>query len=287
MLPRLILDAIIDRALQEDLAGGDLTTEACIDEQAQAVGEAVAKDELVVCGGEVFARCFERVDPGLRAEILQPDGARVRAGTILWRVSGRARSLLGAERVALNFAQRLAGVATLSARYVAAVPPGSKTRITDTRKTTPGLRPLERYAVRTGGAHNHRDDLGSAVLIKDNHLAAAGGVAAAVRRARERASHSACVEVEVASLAELDQALRAGVDTVLLDNMTPRQVAAAVRRVRAWRRGPRPLVEASGGVTLERVAELARAGVDAISVGALTHSAPAADISLELRLERS
>jgi nicotinate-nucleotide pyrophosphorylase (carboxylating) len=182
-----------------------------------------------------------------------------------------------AERTALNFAQRMSGIATLARSYVRALPEGTKTRVTDTRKTTPGLRALERYAVRTGGAHNHRDTLGSAVLIKDNHIQAAGGIAVAVQRARARAPHTSKIEVEVASLAELDQALAAGADIVMLDNFDEGDIAAGVAKAKG-----RALVEVSGGITLGRIAELAAAGVDVISSGALTHSAPSADIALDL-----
>jgi nicotinate-nucleotide pyrophosphorylase (carboxylating) len=181
-----------------------------------------------------------------------------------------------AERVALNFTQRMCGISTATRRYVAAVPEGCVTRITDTRKTTPGLRFLERYAVRRGGGHNHRNDLGSAVLIKDNHIVAAGGVRAAIEAARARAPHTSRIECEVDSLEQLEEALAARADIVLLDNMDTPTVEEAVRRTRG-----RALLEASGGITLERVTELARAGVDAISVGALTHSTPAADIGLD------
>jgi nicotinate-nucleotide pyrophosphorylase (carboxylating) len=180
------------------------------------------------------------------------------------------------ERVALNFVQRMSGIATAARAHADAVPPGCKTRITDTRKTTPGLRALERYAVRAGGAYNHRDNLGAAVLIKDNHIAACGGVRAAVERARAAAPHTAKIECEVDTLAQLDEALSAGVDIVLLDNMETSIVTLAMKRVAG-----RAVVEVSGGITLARVAELARAGVDAISVGALTHSVQAADIGLD------
>jgi nicotinate-nucleotide pyrophosphorylase (carboxylating) len=177
----------------------------------------------------------------------------------------------------------MSGVATEARRYAAAVPAGSGVRITDTRKTTPGLRALERYAVRVGGAHNHRDSLGSAVMIKDNHIVAAGGITTAIARARQRAPHTSRIEVEVASLAELDEAIAAGADIIMLDNFTIEDVHAAAARARAIERG-RPLLEVSGGITLERIAELAAAGVDVISVGALTHSAKAADIALDLAL---
>jgi nicotinate-nucleotide pyrophosphorylase (carboxylating) len=225
----------------------------------------------------VFARVFYRVDPGARVERLLAEGARAKPGDVLWIAEGATRSLLAAERTALNFAQRLSGVATLTARYVEAVPEGSHLSVADTRKTTPGLRALERYAVRTGGGKNHRDDLGTAILIKDNHIAAAGGIARAVASALGRASHVTRVEIEVETLADLDLALDAGAGIVMLDNFRPEDIAEAVRRARG-----RALVEVSGGITLERIPELARAGVDVVSVGALTHSAPAVDISLDL-----
>lgn len=279
MLAPPLLDSLIDRALEEDLAGGDLTTEACVDEAARAVAVAAARRPLVVCGRFVFRRVFERLDPEVEFEALLADGVMAQPGVAFWRVTGRARALLSAERTALNLVQRMSGTATMARQLVTALPQGSKTRVVDTRKTTPGLRALERYAVRVGGAHNHRDSLGSAVLIKDNHIVAAGGLVQAIERARARAPHTSRIEVEVDTLAQLDQALGAGVDIVLIDNFTMAEVHEAVIRVNAAR--PRPILEASGGITRERVRELAEAGVDVISVGALTHSAPAADIGLD------
>ncbi len=275
-LPSVLVDRVVDVALAEDLSSGDLTTEACIPPGVHSVAHAVARKPLVACGGAVFARVFERVDATLLVEANAGEGSLVLAGAALWTVRGRARSILMGERVALNFVQHMCAVATQTRRYVGAVPAGRPTRITDTRKTTPGLRALERYAVRTGGGHNHRDDLGAAVLIKDNHVAACGGVRAAIERARAAAPHTAKIEVEVDTLEQLDEALAAGADIILLDNMPMPLVHEAVKRT-----GRRALLEASGGITLERVAELAMAGVDAISVGALTHSAPAADIGLD------
>src|SRR6185369_16881465 len=190
--------------LAEDLGAGDVTSEALVSIETRAVARAVAKQPLVAAGAEVFARVFYRVDAGVRVERLVEDGASVAAGTPLWVVEGRARTLLAAERTALNFAQRLCGIATLTARFVAAVPAGSTLRIIDTRKTTPGLRALERAAVRAGGGRNHRDNLGTAILIKDNHVALAGGVAAAIAKARSEATHLTRVEVEVDTLAQLD-----------------------------------------------------------------------------------
>ena len=282
MLALPLLDALIDHALDEDLAGGDLTTEACVAEDAKATAEAVARKPLVVCGGAVFRRVFERLDPSIEFEVLEADGTRVAVGTVIWRIRGKARVLLQGERTALNLAQRMSGVATQARTYIEALPEGSEVRITDTRKTTPGLRALERYGVRVGGAHNHRDNLGSAVMIKDNHIVAAGGITAAIERARKRAPHTSRIEVEVASLVELEEALAAGADIIMLDNFSIEDVREASRRAKAHPR--RPLLEVSGGITLERIGVLAGAGIDVISVGALTHSAPAADIALDLKL---
>lgn len=283
MLAPWLLDDLIDRALDEDLSGGDLTTEACVEPGQRAIGRAVARKPLVACGGAVFLRAFQRVDPSVDGELHVAEGAAVDTGAILWTVRGPARALLSAERIALNLAQRMSGVATQARHYVEALPPGSPVRITDTRKTTPGLRALERYAVRVGGAHNHRDNLGSAVMIKDNHIVAAGGITTAIVRARKRAPHTSRIEVEVASLAEFDEAVAAGADVIMLDNFRLEDVRTAAERARALHRG-RPLLEVSGGITLERIRELTEAGVDVISVGALTHSAKAADIALDLAL---
>jgi nicotinate-nucleotide pyrophosphorylase (carboxylating) len=272
-----LLNDVVERALAEDLAGGDVTSAACVSADERAVARAVAHAPLVVCGGNVFARAFYRVDPGLRVEERIADGERARPGDVLWIVEGAARSILMAERTGLNFAQRLSGIATLTRRFVDAVPAGSGLRIADTRKTTPGLRFLERYAVRTGGGHNHRDSLGSAVLIKDNHIVAAGGIKQALERARAHAPHTSRLEIEVESLEQLDEALAARADIVMLDNFAGEALASAVQRAKG-----RALVEVSGGLTLERVAELAALGVDVASVGALTHSAPAADIGLDI-----
>src|SRR5215471_1150374 len=273
------LDRIIDQALAEDANGGDLTTEATVDAGTLARAVAVARQDLVVCGGPVFARVFERIDRDVGVRLAAPEGARAKNGDELFVIEGRARALLVGERTALNFAQRLSGIATLAAAFVQAIPPGSKAVIVDTRKTTPGLRALERYAVRTGGAKNHRNDLTSAVLIKDNHIVAAGGIERAVARARAYAPHTSRIEIEVQTLDELDIALRAGVDVVLLDNFDVDTLSIAVALARG-----RAILEASGGVTLDKVEAIANTGVDVISVGALTHSAPAADIGLDLEL---
>jgi nicotinate-nucleotide pyrophosphorylase (carboxylating) len=275
-LPQVLFEGIVVRALEEDLGSGDPTTEACVPTDAVATAHAVAREPLVACGGPVFAEVFRRLDATLSVDIRATEGARVDAGARLWTVRGRARSILMGERVALNFIQRMCGVATRTRAFVDALPAGGRTRITDTRKTTPGLRALERYAVRVGGGRNHRDDLGGGVLIKDNHIAACGGVSSAIERARAAAPHSAKIECEVDTLEQLEEALSAGADIVLLDNMSTEAVAEAVRRARG-----RALLEASGGITIDRVGELARAGVDVLSVGALTHSIRAADIGLD------
>jgi nicotinate-nucleotide pyrophosphorylase (carboxylating) len=275
-LSSLAVERAVTLALEEDLTSGDVTTEACIAADAQAAARAVARQSLVVCGGPVFMRVFAQLDPAIVVETHLQEGERAPAGARLWSVRGRTRPILMAERVALNFVQRLCAIATQARALVDAIPAGCGTRITDTRKTTPGLRALERYAVRVGGAHNHRDDLGAAVLIKDNHIAACGGIRPAIDRARALAPHTAKIECEVDSLDQLDEAVASRADIILLDNMPVAMVVEAVKRARG-----RAVLEASGGITLERIAELARAGVDVISVGALTHSVRAADIGLD------
>jgi nicotinate-nucleotide pyrophosphorylase (carboxylating) len=272
---------LIDLALEEDLGRGDVTSAAVLAPGARAEADLVAREPLVVAGLEVAAAVFRRVDPALAVTLAVADGHPAAAGSTLASVSGPAASLLAAERTALNFLQRLCGVATATRAFVDAAA-GSGLRVTDTRKTTPGFRLLEKQAVRAGGGANHRFDLGSGVLIKDNHLAVAGSVREAIRRARLAAPHGLRVEVEVDTLTQLDEALDAGADIVLLDNFTLPQIEEGVRRVRA--RTPRPLVEVSGGVTLARLPELARTGVDLVSVGALTHSARAVDIGLDVRM---
>lgn len=274
--------AIVDLALAEDIGTGDITTRVTVPEGTTARGVVLAKAEGVVSGIEVARFVFQRYDPRIAFDALAADGAAVTPGTALATVRGPARSLLTAERTALNLLQRLSGVATDTARYVKAIE-GTTARIIDTRKTTPGLRQMEKAAVLHGGGANHRFGLADGVLIKDNHLAAIPGpdrVGKAVRQARAGAPHTLRIEVEVTTLAELDEALAAGADIVLLDNMTNDQMAEAARRANG-----RALLEASGGVTLERVRSIAATGVDLISVGALTHSAPALDISLELTLD--
>ena len=272
---------LIDLALEEDLGRGDITTDATVGPEVRASGSIVAREPVVVAGLGVAAEVFRRVDAGIRIETGRRDGDEVPAGGELLQVSGSARGLLRAERTALNFLQRLSGIATLTRAFVQAIA-GSRARIADTRKTFPGARALERLAVRAGGGSNHRHDLGSGVLIKDNHLAVAGSLAAAVRQSRAVAPHGMKIEVEVDTLDQLDQALAAGADIILLDNFAAADVARAVER--AHKQQPRPLLEVSGGVTLATAPALAATGVDILSVGALTHSARAVDLSLELQL---
>jgi nicotinate-nucleotide pyrophosphorylase (carboxylating) len=270
------VDELIRMALMEDLAGGDLTSDLLFAADAGARGRVLAKQDLVLAGLGVFERVLAAVDARVRFEARHRDGERVAAGTVVALVEGPARSVLRAERTALNFLRHLSGVATLTARYVAAAGPDGP-RVVDTRKTTPGFRELEKYAVRCGGGRNHRFNLGSAVMIKDNHIAAVGSIAEAVRRARAGAPHTAHIEVETNTLDEVQQALDAGADSVLLDNMDDETMAQAVALCRG-----RALTEASGNITDARLASLARVGVDIVSSGALTHSAPAADLSLDL-----
>lgn len=279
----LQIEPIVRAALEEDIGAGDITTISTVAVGKQAKAQMLAKSAGVVCGLPVARLAFELVDDHLQFLPYMEDGARV-AGKreVIAEVAGPAQSILMAERVALNFLQRLSGVAALTAQFVEAVA-GTKARIVDTRKTTPGLRMLEKYAVRIGGGHNHRFGLADGILIKDNHIAAAGGVRKAVERARANAPHTLKIEVEAKELAQIDEALSAGADIVLLDNMPPDTMREAVRTVREKGQG-RVLTEASGGITLETVAAVAATGVDLISVGALTHSAPALDISLDISL---
>jgi nicotinate-nucleotide pyrophosphorylase (carboxylating) len=270
------LARIVRIALDEDLGRGDITTEACVPADTLGRARMVAREPIVCCGIDVAREVFAQVDAHVVIQAHVEDGARVAKGDALITIEGKARSLLAGERVALNFAQRLSGIATLTRSCVEALPQHAKTRITDTRKTTPGLRALERHAVRCGGGHNHREDLSSAVLIKDNHIAAAGGVGQAIDRARAHAPHTSKITCEVDTMAQLEVALAHGADVVMLDNFSDGQLQAAVSLVAG-----RALVEVSGGVTRERVAIIASAGVDVISIGGLTHSARAVDIGLD------
>ena len=265
---------IVQRALAEDLGSGDVTSRATIPETARARGSIVAKTPLVLAGLAVAEETFHQVDPSVVFEVRWGDGSHVEPGETVAIVSGPARALLTAERTALNFLQRLSGIATLTSKYVAAA--AGKITILDTRKTTPTLRVLEKYAVRAGGGTNHRQRLDDAILIKDNHKRLAGGVAGGTTAALANAG-GLPVEVEVESLDELDAALAGGAPRILLDNFTTYDIRQAMTRI-----GGRAEVEISGGVTLERIPELATTGANYVSVGALTHSAPAADLSLEM-----
>lgn len=271
---------LIDQALTEDVGTGDHATEATIgpDQHGKAIVRAKTQ-ESVVCGLPLFALVCQRVDPALEVRTLVADGAVVQPGTEVVTLQGRLRSILTAERTALNFLQRLSGIATETRRYVLAAHP-HKARICDTRKTLPGYRALDKYAVRMGGGANHRTALDAGILIKENHAVAAGSVGRAVQMARQVGSHLLRVEIEVESLADLEEALAAGAEVVLLDNMDTQTLRAAVEQTAG-----RALLEASGNMTLERIGEVAATGVDFISVGGLTHSVAAADFSLRIVAE--
>jgi nicotinate-nucleotide pyrophosphorylase (carboxylating) len=274
------VERLLDLALEEDLSLGDVTSEATIPPGATGKGRFLAKDDLVLAGTDVAVRVFERL--GARCRFDGEDGQPFARGSFLGEAEGPMRALLAAERTALNFLQRLTGVATATRRAADALASaGGRTRLLDTRKTTPGWRRLEKAAVRAGGGVNHRFSLGDGVLIKDNHVAACGGVGEAVRRARARGNAMLRVEVEVVDLAGLEEAIAAGADIVLLDNMNEGAMAEAVHRARG-----RVLLEASGNMTLERLPRVAATGVDFVSMGAITHSACAADISFELEPAR-
>lgn len=273
------IDNIIASALAEDIHTGDITTAALLLEPKHISGFLRAKEELVVSGIEVAGRVFAMLDGSADFTPLVKDGDRVSSGTVIARMAGDAALLLQGERVALNLLQRMCGVATLTSRYVQAVS-GTRARIVDTRKTTPGLRVLEKYSVRVGGGINHRTGLYDGVLIKENHIVAAGGIAEAVQRARAYIPHTLKIEIETESLDEVRQAMEAGADIIMLDNMDCATMKTAVEFIAG-----RALVEASGGVNLQSVRSIAETGVDIISVGALTHSAPSMDISMLLEAE--
>jgi nicotinate-nucleotide pyrophosphorylase (carboxylating) len=267
--------------LAEDLGVGDITTDAVVSPTQRARGELIAKAPLVLAGIDLFVEVFRILDSSTEAEICCHDGDELKPGKIPARVKSSARALLTGERVALNLLQRLSGVATLTQRFVQAVA-GTGAEILDTRKTTPGLRALEKYAVRAGGGRNHRKDLGEAVLIKENHIRLAGGVSKALAAAQAAKGRAAWIEIEVTNLDELRAALAYNPDVILLDNMSPALVRQSVEQVRAHDPARKIRTEASGGITLGTVREFAEAGVDWISVGALTHSAPAVDLSFEI-----
>jgi nicotinate-nucleotide pyrophosphorylase (carboxylating) len=271
--PALYREAV-RRALAEDLGWGDVTTEATVDPARSARGVILVKRDCVIAGLDVAAETFRQLDPAIVFTARRTDGDRCEPGTVAAELQGAAGAMLTAERTALNFLQRLSGIATLTRRYVEAA--GGRITILDTRKTTPTLRALEKYAVRAGGGTNHRSGLDDAILIKDNHIRLAGGVAEALRRMKATRREMP-IEVEAQSLAQVDEALAAGVDIILLDNLPIEETKEAVRRIAG-----RAQVEISGGVTLDRIPELAATGANYVSVGALTHSAPAADLSFEL-----
>jgi nicotinate-nucleotide pyrophosphorylase (carboxylating) len=267
--------------LAEDLGAGDITTDTIVPAAQRARGDVIAKAPLVLAGIDLFAEVFRLLDPATEAEISRHDGEELEPGQIPARLRASARALLTGERVALNLLQRLSGVATLTRRFVRAIS-GTSAQILDTRKTTPGLRALEKYAVRVGGGQNHRKDLSEAVLVKENHIRLAGSVPAALQAAQAAQGRAKWIEVEVTNLDELRAALAHRPDVVLLDNMNPALVREAVKQVRTYDPARKIRMEASGGITLSNVREFAEAGVDWISVGALTHSAPAADLSFEI-----
>ncbi|MCE5199775.1 MAG: carboxylating nicotinate-nucleotide diphosphorylase [Armatimonadota bacterium] len=275
-LDPIYIEQVVKTALAEDIGSGDVTTLLTIPQDAQATATLTAKQEGVIAGQDVAWAAFSLLHCPVQYMQAVPDGTRVKSGDLIGRVSGNARGVLTGERVCLNFLQRMSGVATLTAKYVDAVS-HTKARIVDTRKTTPGLRRLEKYAVIVGGGRNHRFGLSDGILIKDNHIAAAGGIAPAVNAARQGAPHTLTVEIEVINLDQLREAIDARPDVVMLDNMPIEQMREAVSIANG-----KVLLEASGGVNLETVRAIAETGVDIISVGALTHSAPAMDISLNI-----
>lgn len=279
-MEQFFLKKLVERALAEDLSYGDRTTEALFHRPVPAVGEIIAKGDLVVAGLDVFQTVFELLDPTIRIEVHIAAGQKANPGDSIGSVYGDGRLLLKGERTALNFLQRLSGVATQTRRFVDQVA-GTGAKIVDTRKTTPGLRMLEKEAVRLGGGWNHRFHLGDMVLIKDNHIALAGGVANALKEAHASLSHPFKIEVETTTLAEVKEALQIGAEIILLDNMSLTDIKQSVELIRKSASGVK--IEVSGGVRLENVAAIAGCGVDMISVGALTHSAPAVDISFEMK----
>lgn len=267
---------IIETALAEDIGSGDITTAAIVDKNAEGSAKIIAKENCIVAGILIAEAVFKTVDDKIDFMALANDGEAAKKGKTIAEISGRLSTILAGERVALNFLQRLSGIATLTDQFVSKIN-GFKAKILDTRKTTPGLRVLEKYAVRMGGGFNHRFGLCDGVLIKDNHIAAVGSIAEAVFRARENSPHNMLIEVEVKNLDEVKEALIAGADVIMLDNMKPSLMKQAVTII-----GKTALIEASGGVTLKNVKAIAQTGVDYISVGALTHSTRAVDISLEV-----
>ncbi len=270
------IDKIIDSALEEDLGPGDMTTSALIDPSMKGEARLLAKEEIILAGIEVFSRVLSRLDPEIIVECRYHDGDVVPNGDDICIVKGSMRGILSGERTALNLLQRLSGIATLTRRYVEKTD-SSRVRVIDTRKTTPGLRILEKYAVRMGGGFNHRFGLFDGILIKDNHIAAAGSLSKALAKIKGRVPHTLRIEVEVEDTKGVEEAIGAGADAILLDNMSLKEMREAVSIA-----GGRVLLEASGGITVESIQEISQTGVDLISVGAITHSARSVDISLEV-----
>jgi len=270
------IKTFISNALREDIGPGDLTTEALIQPDIEGKAELIAKEPLILAGIEVAREVFHQVNQDINFLGRHPDGEDLSSSTVIATISGPLRSLLTAERVALNLLQRLSGIATLTRQYVNGIE-GTKARIVDTRKTTPGLRALEKYAVRIGGGKNHRFGLFDGILIKDNHIAAVGSLTEAVKRAREKAPHTLKIEVETENLDQVREAVSAGAEIIMLDNMDIETMKEAVKLING-----KALIEASGGINLNNVRQVAETGVDLISVGAITHSARSMDISMEI-----
>ena len=279
-LPNIILRPMVERALAEDFGNsGDITARLLVPESATGALVMRARETGVIAGMQAAQMTYDLVDPSVTFEVIVPTGTAVDAGEIIARVSGPSRSLLSAERVALNFLGRMSGVATLTSKYVAKID-GTSARIAATRKTTPGLRALEKQAVLAGGGFTHRESLSAAIMIKDNHIALAGGVDAALSSIKRNADHMAKISVEVDTLEQLSKVLTWGPDVVLLDNMAPDMLRKAVKIATDFE-GRKPTLEASGGVNLQTVKDIAETGVDVISIGALTHSAPNFDIGMD------
>ncbi|HEY0427086.1 MAG TPA: carboxylating nicotinate-nucleotide diphosphorylase [Pyrinomonadaceae bacterium] len=273
--------ASIGEFLSEDIGRGDITTQACVPPDVRGVGRFLAKEDLIVCGLEVAEAVFAHLDPeSPEIEAIMGEGDAVKAGTVFATLKGYADVLLTGERLALNLLQRMSGIATLTRKYVEAIS-GTNAVIVDTRKTTPGLRMLEKYAVTVGGGKNHRLGLDDGVLIKDNHIALAGGITEAVVMAKQKVGHLHKIEVEISNWAQLREAIEAGADIVMLDNQTPEEASKLVEMARQM--NPNVLLEASGGMDLDKVRSFAEAGVDLISVGRITHSAKAVDISFKIK----
>lgn len=276
----IYISNLIERALAEDIGNGDVTSEAIIPADAEATAEIKTKQDMILAGIDVAREVFRQLDPLIRIEQLAQDGDKIKTGGVIARVSGKTRVLLAGERVALNLLQHLSGIATLTAKYVERVK-GTRAQILDTRKTLPGLRSLEKYAVRMGGGRNHRFGLYDGILVKDNHIAAAGSITKAVELVRKNSHHPFKIEIETKNLDEVRETLAAKADIIMLDNMSPEMMREAVKLIAG-----RALVEASGNVSLDTVRAIAETGVDFISAGAVTHSAPAADISMKIKTRR-